>query len=90
MILHYTIIVTGKVQGVYYRKSTLQKATSLKIKGTVQNMPDKSVYIEAEGAKEQLLTLIEWCKKGPLFANVTSVKFDEGELKDFKTFEILR
>lgn len=90
MIKHYNIAVTGKVQGVWYRKSTLEKASEIGLKGFVQNMPDGSVYIEAEGSKVQLDMLLSWCKKGPEFASVQEVTFQESELKKFEVFKILR
>ncbi|HNU41845.1 MAG TPA: acylphosphatase, partial [Cyclobacteriaceae bacterium] len=50
--MHINILVTGTVQGVYYRASTKQKADELGIKGFVRNQPDGSVYIEAEAPAE--------------------------------------
>ena len=44
---HVRIIVYGKVQGVFFRKHTFQKANELGIKGFVKNQEDKSVMIEA-------------------------------------------
>ena len=48
-LICHQIIVTGKVQGVWFRDSTLKKAHELGVKGFVKNQPDGSVYIEAEG-----------------------------------------
>ena len=87
---HYDIIVTGKVQGVWYRQTTLQKAMELGIQGFVKNMPDGSVYIEAEGNEEQLYALVNWCKEGPEFAVVTKLHFEESDIKNFEFFEILK
>ena len=60
-------IVRGKVQGVYYRKTTVLKATKLgEIAGWVRNMPDKSVVeIVAVGPRKKLQGLIAWARKGP-------------------------
>jgi acylphosphatase len=46
---HYQITVSGKVQGVWFRKSTQDKARELGLRGFVRNQPDGSVYIEASG-----------------------------------------
>ncbi|MDY8134949.1 acylphosphatase [Aquimarina sp. 2201CG5-10] len=89
MIKHYNITVTGKVQGVWYRKSTWQKAEELKIKGYVMNQPNGSVYIEAEGTESQLKTLLDWCSKGPEFAIVQQVSFEVSSVCFFENFEIL-
>jgi len=51
-VVSIEITVTGIVQGVFYRMSTLKKAKSLEIKGWVKNSPDGSVLIRAEGTKE--------------------------------------
>ena len=69
----YSITVKGKVQGVYYRQSTREKALELGITGYVKNLPDGSVNIMASGTTEQLLQLVMWCKKGPARAEVASV-----------------
>jgi acylphosphatase len=59
------VFVEGKVQGVYYRETTRLKATSLGITGRAWNLADKRVEIVAEGQKERLEKLVEWCWKGP-------------------------
>jgi len=72
--LLYRIHVTGYVQGVGFRWRTLREANSRGIKGYVKNMPDGSVYIEAEGTRKQLRDFTEWCRKGP--GHVESVTVD--------------
>lgn len=64
------IKVTGKVQGVFFRASTKEKADQLGIKGWVRNEPDGSVLIEAEGEKSVLHEFKEWCSVGPSSAHV--------------------
>ena len=87
---HFNIIVSGKVQGVFYRHHTLEIANQLDIKGFVRNEYNGNVYIEAEGTEEQLQKLVEWCKKGPSRAIVSEVKFSEGEFANFSQFSIRR
>lgn len=72
----YRIRVRGRVQGVGFRWHAVKEARSLGITGLVKNMSDGSVYIEAEGRREQLMVFLEWCKKGPAFGYVESVKAD--------------
>ncbi len=86
---HYNITVKGKVQGVWYRKNTQEKAIVLQITGNVRNLPNGDVYIEAEGDKNQLNLLLEWCAIGPEFAKVDTVSFEEGDLQLFKSFDVL-
>lgn len=84
------IQVFGKVQGVYYRQSTRDKAIELGIKGTVQNLSDGSVLIHAEGNEEVLQQLIAWCHRGPVMAKVDDVKISDSEIKNYTSFEIIR
>jgi acylphosphatase len=85
---HYTIIVKGKVQGVYFRASAQEKAVELGLNGFVSNMPDGNVYIEAEGETTILNNFLEWCKVGPARAKVESVEVKEETIEGFKKFEI--
>lgn len=87
---HLNIAVIGKVQGVYYRASTKQKADALGVKGFVRNQPDGSVYIEAEAAPEILRQFVEWCHRGSERAQVQHVEISEAPLKNFIAFEVQR
>jgi acylphosphatase len=87
---HLNILVKGKVQGVWYRKSTKDKADELGLFGLVKNMPDGSVYIEAEGNDAPLKSLVEWCNSGPELSRVDNVSVEETTLKHFSSFDILR
>ena len=88
MIVHYNINVHGKVQGVFYRASTLDKAQQIGVQGFVKNCADGSVYIEAEGTEEQLYALVDWCKQGPARSTVENVSFTAGQIKGFDGFSI--
>lgn len=85
----YKISISGKVQGVFFRKNTAQKAKALNLAGTVQNKADGTVYIEAQGHENQLKLLIDWCKQGPPQARVTEVKVSEGATKNLNDFSIV-
>jgi acylphosphatase len=85
-----SIIISGKVQGVFFRQSTKEKAISLGITGIVKNLPDGNVYIIASGTAAQLKTLIDWCRQGPARAKVTSIKTQEIALQEFNNFSIER
>lgn len=89
-MIHYSIRVTGKVQGVFFRKYTKEQADKLGLKGIVRNEPDGSVYIEAEGTKEQLDDMVEWCYKGSPSSRVDKVEPHAGELKSYIDFRIVR
>jgi acylphosphatase len=82
------IFISGKVQGVFFRHSTKEKADEFGLFGWVKNLDDGKVEIVAEGDKENVEKMAEWAKKGPRFARVESVIFNEedyaGEFKEFK------
>jgi len=90
MRVHYSIHVYGKVQGVFFRANTQNKAEALGIFGWVRNEPDGSVYIEAEGSEEQMKEFVDWCQHGPTYARVEKVEHKEDELHGFQRFEIKR
>lgn len=85
---HKNITISGRVQGVGFRYATKSIANSLGIKGFVRNLPNESVYIEAEGTQVQLKLFIEWCHRGPSHARVKNVQIDEGKLENYKYFDI--
>lgn len=82
------IKVTGRVQHVGFRYTTLIKAQVLELTGSVKNLPDRSVLIDAQGSRGSVLNLIEWCKTGPAGAIVDSVEFTFHSVRDFKVFQI--
>ena len=87
--INYSIIVTGKVQGVWFRKYTKDKADELGIKGYVRNEFDRSVFISAEGNKQVLGKFINWLYKGSPLARVSEVVYDNCiDLQGFTKFEI--
>jgi acylphosphatase len=84
------IIISGKVQGVYYRQSTREKSMQLGISGIVKNLTNGSVELIASGTADQLNNLIEWCKQGPPKAVVSSIEFEELPYQTFDGFKIIR
>jgi acylphosphatase len=85
---HFNIVVWGKVQGVGYREGIKKKAIDLGIRGYVKNLPNGTVFIEAEGEEEQLNQLINWCHNGPSKSEVTSVKYSVAQTQNFEGFEV--
>jgi acylphosphatase len=90
MQLTYSITVSGKVQGVFYRQSTKEKAITLSITGSVMNKKNGDVEIIATGSKEKLDELIDWCRQGPPKAVVKNVIVKELPLQSFERFVIQR
>ena len=88
MIEAVQIIVHGRVQGVWFRAGTKEKAAQLGILGWVKNRPEGTVEIHAEGEKSQLDNFIAWCQQGTPSANITSVDLNSISLQNFTSFEI--
>lgn len=80
------IKISGRVQNVGFRYSTIQKAKELKINGFVQNLPNKSVYIEAQGEEIALEHFVLWCKTGPDWARVDKITVTEANTTEFTSF----
>lgn len=87
-MVHYNIIVIGKVQGVSFRQYTKTAAHNLKIKGFVKNLQNGNVYIEAEGADDSVMKFVDWCHIGSPKSSVESVEIETSKLKRFENFEI--
>jgi len=83
------LFVYGQVQGVFFRRSAKLEAEKLGIVGWARNLDDGSVEVMAEGDRENLDEFIKWCKKGPPFAKVEKVEFEELKgLEGFSDFSI--
>lgn len=87
-LLHYKILVKGKVQGVWFRKYIKEKAEELGLKGYVKNEVNNNVYIEAEGSIDILTNFIEWLYEGSPFSRVSEVVYESGELQNYSEFDI--
>ena len=83
------IIVSGWVQGVFFRYTTRRKAQALNLTGWVKNESDGTVKIVAEGQEEDLQALVKWCYNGIKLAKVEKVdiKWEEAT-GEFNQFEI--
>lgn len=71
------LVITGRVQGVFFRRETRREAQKLGLSGFVENRPDGSVRAEAEGPSIQVGALIRWCRRGPDHARVEDVRVAE-------------
>lgn len=83
------LIISGRVQGIFYRASCQEVAESYSLKGYVKNLPTGQVEVVAQGEKEKIEKLIEWCRKGPPGAGVSEVSIKWQEVKEeFRGFEV--
>jgi acylphosphatase len=86
---HYNITVRGRVQGVGFRYNVRRQALSLGLDGFVKNMPDGSVYIEAEGYQSDLDEFVDWCRVGSSGSRVIDVIVSVSNLEGLTGFNAL-
>ena len=80
-------IVTGRVQGVAFRASTIGFARGLGLTGWVRNLTDGSVELEAQGDAAVVQQLLAWCEHGPPAARVTGVRVEDRDaIEDEQAF----
>ncbi|MGH2711713.1 MAG: acylphosphatase [Actinomycetota bacterium] len=72
------VLVSGRVQGVFFRQRTIRLARSADCSGWVRNLPDGRVEAVFEGPEDAVEQLVAWCREGPEHASVEDVEvFDE-------------
>jgi acylphosphatase len=82
------VLVSGIVQGVFFRQKTKRQAESLDIKGWVRNLPDGRVEAVFEGDEQAVNALVDYCRHGPSSARVTNVDvLWETYREEFSSFE---
>ncbi len=84
------IIVSGRVQGVWFRASARDKALNLGLAGQVWNRVDGRVEIIAEGREDDLRLLLKWCEDGSAGSRVDALESDWAQCSaNFDGFEIV-
>lgn len=84
------VFITGRVQGVGYRYSTMDEATRLGVKGWVRNVPNGCVEAVFEGTRNTVESMIRWCHTGPMAARVQDVAVEYEEPEGLLGFKIER
>ncbi len=85
------LMIRGRVQGVFFRASTVELAVRLELGGWVRNCRDGSVEVVAEGQEQKVQELIQWCHQGPMGAQVQKVELQWEDCQGpFETFSIKR
>ena len=82
-------IVSGKVQGVFYRKSCQTQAQRLAIAGYAKNLPNGDVEVLAIGESTKVEELILWLSKGPPGCRVDHVQVVDSEIQTKTGFAVL-
>ena len=82
------VFVGGRVQGIFFRQNTKQKAESHEVTGWVRNLDDGRVEAVFEGEEDDVKALVDFCRRGPRGAVITNVDvaFERfaGEFRSFK------
>lgn len=84
------LLITGKVQGVFFRETARKVAEKLNIKGWIKNTPDETVEAMITGEEKDVNDFIKWCKTGPDRAEVEEVMVSGQPETFFKEFEVKR
>ncbi len=82
--------ISGRVQGVGYRLSTLSEARQRNLHGWVKNLADGRVEAVFEGTSKNIEEIIKWCHHGPTTAIPTTVEVEFEEAEGIEGFEIVR
>ena len=85
------MLVSGRVQGVYFRQSTLLEAHNLGVTGWVRNLLDGRMEAVFEGEEHAVKTLVNYCRQGPPAAKVKNLEVSYGPFKgEFSNFTTLK
>lgn len=82
-------LISGKVQGVWFRASTKKEAIRLDISGWARNLKDGTVEVIAFGGEEALDELGLWLEHGPELAEVINIREEEIAWKAYTGFDVL-
>ena len=84
------VLVSGKVQGVFFRQALKVIARKNNVLGWVRNLTDKRVEAILEGDSKSVNMVIEWTRIGPANSRVDNIEVSNQEFKnEFSTFEVL-
>jgi acylphosphatase len=89
-IVRAHVFISGRVQGVGYRYSTVDTASQLGLTGWVRNLPDSRVEAVFEGAREVVDEMVRWCHSGPPAAVVQEVVLEYEKPEGLQRFEVRR
>lgn len=86
LTIHF--VVSGRVQGVFFRASTRRMADHYGVGGWVRNLPDGRVEGVASGCAQALDAFRQWLYHGPVTAQVVNLEVTQSEFEEFSGFEI--
>jgi len=87
-VVRYRVLVSGQVQGVYFRDTCRRRARERGVSGWVRNLADGRVEAVFEGPAEDVHRLVEWTHRGPDLAVVADVAVQAEQPEGLRTFLI--
>jgi len=84
------LLISGKVQGVFFRESARKLAEKINIKGWIKNTPDEKVEAIISGEEDDVNNFTNWCYTGPQGAEVTDVIVSQQAKTSFEKFTVIR
>jgi acylphosphatase len=81
-------VVHGRVQGVFFRQKTLERARALGVSGWVRNTPEGTVEIHAEGDPDAVEQLLRFARRGPSGASVDHVDVSDVPVEGHRGFDV--
>ena len=88
MIVSHHVIITGRVQGVFYRAWAQAQARELGVSGWIRNCPDGTVEANLAGEEEAVARMIQRMGEGPSNARVDAVTVEDSEAESLGRFEV--
>jgi acylphosphatase len=82
------VVVSGNVQGVFFRDQTRRQAQSRGVAGWVRNCSDGTVEAHLEGDPAAVEDVVRWCREGPRHADVQDVRVQDAEPAGLDRFTI--
>jgi acylphosphatase len=88
LVIRYRVLISGQVQGVYFRGTCRRMALEHGVSGWVRNLPDGRVEAVFEGPAEDVHRLLDWARRGPQLAVVADVAVQAEQPEGLGTFSI--
>jgi acylphosphatase len=87
-VIRNHVLVSGRVQGVFFRDTCRRLAQQYGVTGWVRNLPDGRVEAVFEGPAEDVGRLVDWCRHGPRHAAVDQIEVQTEQPEGLNTFRV--
>jgi len=82
------VVISGRVQGVFFRDTCERVASGLGVRGWVRNRSDGTVEVAAEGSRDAVDALLDWCRQGPSRADVIGIEVHDEPVAAERGFRV--